>query len=120
MQKDLYTEDHEAFRDTARGFVERYVAPHHDEWEKEGVVDRGVWVEAGKHGLLGFEIRRSTAAAGFATSATTRSSARRSSGPVRAGIGFGLHNDVCRAVLRRGSPPTSRRRGGCPASAAAS
>lgn len=94
MQKDLYTQDHEAFRDTARGFVERYIAPHHDEWEAAGVVDRGVWVEAGKHGLLGFEIDEAYGGGGVRD---FRYNAVLSEEVIRAGasgIGFGLHNDV--------------------------
>ncbi len=101
MLKDLYTEDHEAFRDTARGFVERYIAPHHDEWEKEGVVDRGVWVEAGKHGLLGFEIDEQYGGGGVLD---FRYNAVLSEEVIRAGasgIGFGLHNDVCAPYFQR-------------------
>ena len=94
MQKDLYTADHEAFRDTARGFVERYIAPFHDQWESEGVVDRGVWVEAGKHGLLGFEVDEQYGGGGVLD---FRFNAILGEELIRAGasgVGFGLHNDV--------------------------
>jgi alkylation response protein AidB-like acyl-CoA dehydrogenase len=101
MQTDLYTEDHEAFRDTARGFVERYVKPHHEEWEKAGIVDRGVWLEAGKHGLLGFELPEEFGGGGVAD---FRYNAVLVEELVRAqasGIGFGLHNDVVAPYLVR-------------------
>jgi alkylation response protein AidB-like acyl-CoA dehydrogenase len=94
MQKDLYTADHEAFRDTARGFVERYITPFHAEWEKEGIVDRGVWVEAGKHGLLGFEISEQYGGGGvldFRYNAVLGEELIRAGA---SGVGFGLHNDV--------------------------
>jgi alkylation response protein AidB-like acyl-CoA dehydrogenase len=94
MQKTLYTEDHDAFRDTARGFVERYIAPFHDEWEKEGVVDRSVWIEAGKHGLLGFEISEEYGGGGvrdFRYNAVLGEELIRAGA---SGVGFGLHNDV--------------------------
>jgi alkylation response protein AidB-like acyl-CoA dehydrogenase len=94
VQRDLFTEDHNAFRDTARGFVERYIAPHHDDWEKEGVVDRGVWVEAGKHGLLGFEIEEQYGGGGvhdFRYNAILGDELIRAGA---SGVGFGLHNDV--------------------------
>jgi alkylation response protein AidB-like acyl-CoA dehydrogenase len=94
VQRDLYTEDHNAFRDTARGFVERYIAPHHDEWESEGVVDRGVWVEAGKHGLLGFEIEEEYGGGGvhdFRYNAILGDELIRAGA---SGVGFALHNDV--------------------------
>jgi alkylation response protein AidB-like acyl-CoA dehydrogenase len=101
VQKDLYTADHDAFRDTARGFVERYIAPHHDDWEKEGVVDRGVWVEAGKHGLLGFEIEEQYGGGGVHD---FRYNAVLSEELIRAGasgVGFGLHNDVAAPYFDR-------------------
>ena len=101
MQKDLYTADHEAFRDTARGFVERYVAPHHDEWEKAGVVDRSLWVEAGKHGLLGFEIGEEYGGGGvldFRYNAVLGEELIRAGA---SGVGFGLHNDVCAPYFER-------------------
>ncbi|HEX3897549.1 MAG TPA: acyl-CoA dehydrogenase family protein [Mycobacteriales bacterium] len=101
MQKDLYTADHEAFRDTARGFVERYITPHHDEWESEGLVDRGVWVEAGKHGLLGFEISEQYGGGGvldFRYNAVLLEELIRAGA---SGIGFGLHNDVCAPYFER-------------------
>ena len=56
MQRDLYTADHEAFRDTVREFISRHVQPHYDEWEKAGICPREAWVEAGKQGLLGTDI----------------------------------------------------------------
>jgi alkylation response protein AidB-like acyl-CoA dehydrogenase len=101
MQKDLYTEDHEAFRDTARGFIDRYITPHHAEWEKAGIVDRGVWLEAGKHGLLGFELPEEYGGGGVAD---FRYNAVLLEEIVRAhasGIGFGLHNDVVAPYLVR-------------------
>jgi alkylation response protein AidB-like acyl-CoA dehydrogenase len=101
MQKDLYTEDHEAFRETARGFIERYVLPFHDEWEKAGVVDRGVWLEAGKHGLLGFDLPEEYGGGGvedFRYNCVLLEEIIRSQA---SGLGFGLHNDVVAPYLVR-------------------
>src|SRR4051812_42230889 len=101
MQTDLYTEDHEAFRDTARGFMERYVVPHHHDWEQAGIVDRGVWLEAGKHGLLGFEMPEEYGGAGvkdFRYNAVLVEEVIRAHA---SGIGFGLHNDVVAPYLMR-------------------
>jgi acyl-CoA dehydrogenase len=47
-----YTEEHRAFRETVRRFVEREVVPHHREWEERGQVPRELWREAGKLGFL--------------------------------------------------------------------
>ncbi|MFS3128825.1 acyl-CoA dehydrogenase family protein [Nocardioides sp. Bht2] len=53
MKRTLYTEDHEAFRGTVAAFVEREVVPHLERWEEQRIIDREVWLAAGKQGLLG-------------------------------------------------------------------
>ena len=52
IERKLFTPDHEAFRDSFRRFVEREIAPHHEAWEEQGYVDRGVWTQAGANGFL--------------------------------------------------------------------
>ncbi|WP_456696620.1 acyl-CoA dehydrogenase family protein [Aeromicrobium sp. P5_D10] len=54
MKRTIFEADHDAFRDTVRSFCEKEIAPHHDEWEKAGIVPREVWTKAGDLGLLGF------------------------------------------------------------------
>ena len=39
-----------------RAFLDKHVAPHHEQWEKDKIVDRGVWLEAGKQGFLGMSV----------------------------------------------------------------
>ncbi|MEV7344483.1 acyl-CoA dehydrogenase family protein [Streptomyces sp. NPDC093544] len=53
MQRTLYDQDHEDFRDVVREFVVREVVPHQQRWEAERLIDRGVWRAAAKQGLLG-------------------------------------------------------------------
>ena len=52
IPRTLFDEDHEAFRDTVRRFMEQEVAPHHARWEEQTHVDREVWNKAGAAGLL--------------------------------------------------------------------
>ncbi len=52
----LYTSEHEDFRKTARTFFEREVIPHHDQWERDGIVPRELWTKAGEAGLLCFDV----------------------------------------------------------------
>lgn len=56
MKRTIFDADHEAFRDTVRTFCEKEIAPHHDQWEKDGIVPREVWEKAGALGLLGFMV----------------------------------------------------------------
>ena len=56
MQRDIFTPEHDAFRDMVRTFIAREVTPHHEQWERDGMVSREVWLAAGRAGLLGIEI----------------------------------------------------------------
>ena len=59
MRRDLFTEDHEAFRELARTFVEKEVVPHYPEWEKGGRLPRDVFKQMGALGMLGMAGLRS-------------------------------------------------------------
>ena len=52
MERTLFSEDHNIFRDAARKFVENRIVPFHDDWEKQGQVPRSIWREAGEAGFL--------------------------------------------------------------------
>lgn len=52
IQRNLFTAEHDMWRETVRRFVETEIAPHHAEWEKDGVVPRELWLKAGEAGLL--------------------------------------------------------------------
>ena len=56
MRRDLFTEDHEAFRELARSFVDKEVVPHYPEWEKGGRMPRDVFRHMGSLGMLGMAI----------------------------------------------------------------
>jgi acyl-CoA dehydrogenase len=52
FKRELFNEDHEAFRDMVRRFVAAEIAPHHAQWETEGIVPRELWLKAGAAGML--------------------------------------------------------------------
>jgi acyl-CoA dehydrogenase len=52
MKRDLFSDDHEMFRDTVRRFVEEELVPYHADWEKAQRVPREVWRKAGEAGIL--------------------------------------------------------------------
>ena len=52
IKRNLFSEDHEAFRDMVRKFIAREIAPHHAGWEAAGVVPRELWRKAGAAGML--------------------------------------------------------------------
>ena len=50
--RDLFNEEHHAFRDTVRRFLADVIAPNLDRHEKDGIVEREAWQKAGAAGLL--------------------------------------------------------------------
>lgn len=52
LRRTLFSEEHEAFRDSVRRFVDSEITPCHAQWERDGIVSRDVWRAAGEHGLL--------------------------------------------------------------------
>ncbi|WKG12981.1 acyl-CoA dehydrogenase family protein [Nocardia sp. PE-7] len=65
MRRDIYTEDHEAFRGLAREFIEKEIAPHYAEWEKAGQMPREVFEKLGALGVLGVAIPSAYGGAGL-------------------------------------------------------
>lgn len=99
FQRTLFEPEHELFRESYRAFLDRHVAPFHDQWEKDKIVDRGLWLEAGKQGFLGMAVPEEYGGGGNAdfryntivTEETTRGR--------YSGVGFALHNDVVAPYL---------------------
>src|SRR5690625_3294777 len=52
----LYEQEHEAFRATVRGWIDKHVRPHAQRWDDEGIVDREMFTSAARDGVLGFSL----------------------------------------------------------------
>jgi long-chain-acyl-CoA dehydrogenase len=52
IPRTLFSPEHEAFRDSARRFMEQEVKPRDEKWQEQGYVDRDVWLKAGGNGFL--------------------------------------------------------------------
>src|ERR1700752_2015298 len=52
IERTLFGQDHNIFRESVRRFMEREVVPYHAQWEKDGQVPRDLWLKAGAEGLL--------------------------------------------------------------------
>ncbi len=53
MKSQYFTADHDMFRHTVRQFVEKEVAPHAKDWEKNRAIPRAIWNRMGVLGFLG-------------------------------------------------------------------
>ena len=52
MERKIFEEEHEMFRDAARNFFGNEVKPHMDRWTEQGIVDRDAFLKAGEQGML--------------------------------------------------------------------
>jgi alkylation response protein AidB-like acyl-CoA dehydrogenase len=96
MKRTLFTEEHRLFRDAFKHFLEKEVVPYYEQWEKDGIVSREMWLKAGQQGFLGLAVPEEYGGAGvddFRYSAIMAEEAARA-GVVSAGMVIGLHNDI--------------------------
>jgi len=52
MERSLFSEEHDIFRNNFRKFVQTRVIPQQAKWRQQGVVSREIWLEAGASGFL--------------------------------------------------------------------
>jgi acyl-CoA dehydrogenase len=56
IPRNIYSEEHELFRDQVRRFIAEEITPNHAQWEKDGIVPRSLWRKAGAAGFLCTEV----------------------------------------------------------------
>jgi len=94
IRRELLEDEHEAFRSTVRSFLDREVVPFHDQWEKDGIVSRDVWLAAGRQGLLGFDVDQEYGGGGSKDFRYNMVLAEEMTMSGSHGPGFSLHNDI--------------------------
>lgn len=52
MDRDIFDEEHDMFRDAARSFLQNEIGPHADRWAEQEIVDREAFLKAGEQGML--------------------------------------------------------------------
>lgn len=53
MNCEHFTEEHNAFRQSLRAFLDKEVVPFVDEWEEKGQIPKSIWKKMGNQGYLG-------------------------------------------------------------------
>ncbi|MGH3423678.1 MAG: acyl-CoA dehydrogenase family protein [Nocardioidaceae bacterium] len=99
MKREIFEPEHDAFRESVRGFVEKRITPYHRQWEADGIVPRELWAQAGAQGLLGFMVPEEYGGGGqrdfrFNAVVSEELTRARASGP-----GFTVHNDIISSYL---------------------
>lgn len=96
LTRTIYEVEHRLFAETVREFVERHARPNAERWDVEGKVDRWLFTEAAKVGILGFSIPEEYGGGGvddFRFNAILAEELARH--PVSSGLaGIALQNDI--------------------------
>ncbi|KUL52576.1 acyl-CoA dehydrogenase [Streptomyces sp. NRRL F-4489] len=64
MRRTVFNEDHEAFRETIRAFIEAEVVPVHDDWYAAGQVPRDFYYKLAELGIFGIRVPEEYGGAG--------------------------------------------------------
>ena len=110
MKRQIFNEDHEAFRQTVRTFLAKEVEPHYEQWEKDGIVSRDAWLAAGRQGLLGLAVPEEYGGGGVDDFRYAAVLAEEFARKGAAGIAIGLHNDIIGPYLTSLTTEEQKRR----------
>jgi alkylation response protein AidB-like acyl-CoA dehydrogenase len=97
MRRTIFNEEHEMFRSSVRAFMEKEIVPNHEQWEKDGQVDKAMFRSAGSLGLLGMAVPEAHGGGGiedFRYNAVINEEIQRA-GVIGSGMCITLHNDIC-------------------------
>ena len=104
MQRDIYDEDHDAFREMVKEFTKRYVTPEKAKaWDEAGEVDRDTMKAAAEHGIVGLAVPEEFGGAGMLMDYRFRSVVNEEI--IRSGHGsslagaFGIQDDLATPYL---------------------
>jgi alkylation response protein AidB-like acyl-CoA dehydrogenase len=56
FERTIYNNEHEQFRAAFRQWLDKEIAPHHEQWEADGITPRAMWKQAGSLGFLGYHV----------------------------------------------------------------
>ncbi len=98
MRRDLFSEEHELFRNEFRRFAEAEIAPRVEDWNRAGTTDKATWKKLGSAGYLGANAPEEYGGAGgdFLFDAVIIEELAR----IRAhALMVSLHSDICMPYL---------------------
>ncbi|MEU6696974.1 acyl-CoA dehydrogenase family protein [Pseudonocardia sp. NPDC046786] len=101
MLREIFDDEHDAFRDLCRTFIAKEITPHHERWEDEGQVDRSIWTAAGAAGLLGMAVPEEYGGGGVDDFRYNAVLDEEIVAAGTSGVGYPLHNDVVAPYLLR-------------------
>lgn len=101
MRRQLFEIEHEDFRASVRAFLDKHAVPHYPDWERDGMVPRELFAEAGRLGMFAIDVPEEYGGSGLADArygvVVAEEIAR--DGMAAVGVGFGLQADICLPYL---------------------
>jgi alkylation response protein AidB-like acyl-CoA dehydrogenase len=100
MKRDIYTDDHDLFREAVVQFVAREITPRAEEIRETRRIPKEVWLKAGEAGLLGIGVPEEYGGAGlddFRFNAVIQEELAKVG--MAYGSSFGIHTDVVAPYL---------------------
>ena len=108
IPRTIFNQDHELYRDAVRKFIEAEITPFHDQWEKDGMVPRELWLKAGDAGVLCSNVSEAYGGPGadFLYNVVLHEELAKA---MATGPGFAIHSDmVATYICRFGSEEQKR------------
>jgi alkylation response protein AidB-like acyl-CoA dehydrogenase len=97
VRRTIFEDEHRDYRESVRRFIAAEVAPHHAQWERDGIVPRELFAQAAAHGLLAMAVPEPYGGAGVADFRFNQIVVEEVAyaGVAGSGLGMTLHNDIC-------------------------
>jgi alkylation response protein AidB-like acyl-CoA dehydrogenase len=97
VDRKHFSDEHLAFAEASRAFLDKVVVPHYVQWERDGLTPRDVFAEAGRGGFLGMAIPEQFGGGGVEDFRFNQALDEQIAlaGVTGAGLGITLHNDTC-------------------------
>jgi alkylation response protein AidB-like acyl-CoA dehydrogenase len=97
MRRTLFEAEHTDFRESVRRFVAEEMTPFHEQWERDGIVPRELFVKAAAKGMLAMQVPERYGGAGVEDFRFNQIVGEEIglAGNAGSGLGITLHNDIC-------------------------
>ena len=103
MQRTIFEDEHEQFRASVARWLDNEWVPHAEQWDRDGIVPREMFLGAGKNGFLGMDVPEEYGGGGVADFRYNLvfSEETHARGLGGHGLGIMLHNDICMPYFLR-------------------
>jgi len=110
VDRRIFDDEHRAFRESFRAFLDAEAVPRVEEWEAQGFVSREFWQKAGAQGFVGFDAPDELGGAANRDFRFNAVIAEEVADSGAAGDGFAMANDIIGPYLIEYASPEQQRR----------